>query len=195
VKLFSRMYDAVLRWSQHAHAQWILAALSFSEAIFFPIPPDVMLAPMAMTQPKRAFRFAGITTLTSVLGGCVGFVLGMWAYDAAVLPFVELMGYQDKLATIVSWFEHYGIWVVFLAGFSPIPYKLFTVSAGMLSMAFLPFLLASAVSRGLRFYLVAWLLRWGGPAMAIKLRTYVDRIGWATVIIAVLVVLVIKLVS
>jgi membrane protein YqaA with SNARE-associated domain len=186
LKLFSALYDRVLRWTQHPKADWLLALLSFTESVIFPIPPDVMLAPMAMTQPQRAWRLAALTTVSSVAGGILGYLLGYWAYDVAVVPLVETLGYQDKLATVTEWFTTYGIWIVFIAGFSPIPYKLFTVTAGVMQMAFLPFVLASAVSRGLRFYLVAWLLKTGGPAMAVKLRLYVDRIGWSVVVLAVL---------
>jgi membrane protein YqaA with SNARE-associated domain len=186
LKLFSALYDRVLRWTQHPKADWLLALLSFTESVIFPIPPDVMLAPMAMTQPQRAWRLAALTTVSSVAGGILGYLLGYWAYDVAVVPLVETLGYQDKLATVTEWFTTYGIWIVFIAGFSPIPYKLFTVTAGVMQMAFLPFVLASAVSRGLRFYLVAWLLKTGGPAMAVKLRLYVDRIGWSVVVLAIL---------
>ncbi|WP_404402651.1 DedA family protein [Idiomarina seosinensis] len=186
MKLFSRLYDAVLRWTQHPRAEWLLAIISFTESVIFPIPPDVMLAPMSMTQPQRAWRLAGITTVASVAGGVLGYFLGYWAYDAIVIPAVEALGYEDKLQQVSVWFSDYGIWVVFIAGFSPVPYKLFTVTAGVMQMAFFPFVIASAISRGLRFYLVAWLLKTGGPTMAVKLRTYVDRIGWAVVIAALL---------
>jgi len=186
LKIFSALYDRVLQWTQHPKADWLLAALSFTESVIFPIPPDVMLAPMAMTQPKRAWRLAGLTTIASVAGGILGYLLGYWAYESLVLPAVESLGYEQKLEQVTEWFKHYGIWIVFIAGFSPIPYKLFTVTAGVMQMAFLPFVIASAISRGLRFYLVAWLLKTGGPAMAVKLRLYVDRIGWGVVVLAVL---------
>ncbi|PTB85190.1 hypothetical protein C9988_02220 [Pseudidiomarina aestuarii] len=186
MKLFSWLYDRVLQWSQHRRAPAILAALSFSESVIFPIPPDVMLAPMAMTQPKRAWFFAGITTIASVLGGIAGYLLGWFAFEPIVLPLVEWAGYQDKLATVTQWFQDYGFWIIFIAGFSPLPYKLFTVTGGMLQVAFIPFVMGSLISRGLRFFLVAWLLRTGGPIMAVKLRTYVDRIGWGMVIIAII---------
>lgn len=186
MKLFSLLYDRVLRWTQHPKADWLLAILSFTESVIFPIPPDVMLAPMSMMQPQRAWRLAAITTVASVAGGVLGYFLGYWAYDVVVLPAVEALGYQDKLLRVSEWFSDYGIWVVFIAGFSPVPYKLFTVTAGVMQMAFLPFVIASAMSRGLRFYLVAWLLKTGGPTMAVKLRSYVDRIGWGVVVVALL---------
>jgi len=182
MRLFSALYDRVLQWSQHRRATPILAILSFTESVIFPIPPDVMLAPMAMTQPHRAWRLALLTTVASVLGGMVGYLLGWLAYDALVLPMVEWAGYEAKLDRITDWFQSYGFWIVFVAGFSPIPYKLFTVTAGAMSVAIVPFLIASTLSRGLRFFLVAWLMKTGGPAMAAKLRKYVDRLGWLLIV-------------
>ncbi|RWU12259.1 DedA family protein [Pseudidiomarina gelatinasegens] len=186
MKVFGWLYDKVLSWSQHRRAPAILAGLSFSESVVFPIPPDVMLAPMAMTQPEKAWRFALITTLASVLGGIAGYWLGYFLFDPVVLPLVEWAGYQDKLIRVTSWFQDYGFWIIFIAGFSPLPYKLFTVSGGMLGVAFIPFVLGSIISRGLRFFLVAWLLKTGGPKMAVHLRTYIDRIGWGMVILIII---------
>ncbi|MDV6326740.1 UNVERIFIED_ORG: membrane protein YqaA with SNARE-associated domain [Idiomarina abyssalis] len=186
MKLFSALYDKVLSWTQHPRADIILGLLSFAESVIFPIPPDVMLAPMAMTQPKRAWRLAFLTTVTSVAGGILGYFLGYWAYESLVLPAVEALGYESKLLTVQGWFSDWGVWIVFIAGFSPIPYKLFTVTAGVMQIAFFPFVIASAISRGMRFYLVAWLLRTGGPEMGVKLREYVDRIGWTLVILVII---------
>lgn len=194
MKLFSALYDKVLSWAQHPRATMILGLLSFSESVVFPIPPDVMLAPMAMTQPKKAWRLALLTTLASVAGGILGYFLGYWAYESLVIPAVESLGYQHKLLRVQGWFADWGVWVVFIAGFSPIPYKLFTVTAGVMQIAFFPFVVASAVSRGLRFYLVAWLLRTGGPEMGVKLRQYVDRIGWTLVILVIIGYVIAKLV-
>ncbi|NWO02678.1 MAG: DedA family protein [Idiomarinaceae bacterium] len=186
MKLFSALYDKVLSWTQHPRADIILGVLSFAESVIFPIPPDVMLAPMAMTQPKRAWRLAFLTTVASVAGGILGYFLGYWAYESLVLPAVEALGYESKLVTVQGWFADWGVWIVFIAGFSPIPYKLFTVTAGVMQIAFFPFVIASAISRGMRFYLVAWLLRTGGPEMGVKLREYVDRIGWTLVILVII---------
>ncbi|MEG3766577.1 YqaA family protein [Alteromonas sp. 14N.309.X.WAT.G.H12] len=186
MKLFQSCYDLAIRWAKHRHAGKYLAGLSFAESMFFPIPPDVMLAPMSLSQPHRAWRYAALTTLASVLGGIGGYALGYFAFDAWLEPLILSAGYQEKLETTIQWFEAYGIWVVFLAGFSPIPYKIFTISAGILSMAFAPFLIASAIGRGARFFLVAGLMRWGGAAMETKLREYIEYLGWATVGIAVI---------
>jgi len=185
MKIFQTIYDKMLHWAEHRYAQLILCLVSFCESVFFPIPPDVMLAPMALSSPKRAWYYAGLTTLASVLGGAVGYLLGYWLYEPVALPLIEALHYQDKMIHIQTWFEDYGIWVVFIAGFSPIPYKVFTISAGLMQMMFIPFLLASAIGRGMRFYLVAGLMYWGGAAMRDRLREFVDFLGWALVVLVV----------
>nr|WP_252735945.1 YqaA family protein [Aestuariibacter sp. A3R04] len=174
-----------LRWARHRHASRYLVGLSFAESMFFPIPPDVMLAPMSMSQPHKAWFFATLTTIASVLGGIAGFALGYFAFEMWIEPLVVSAGYEQKLNTTMGWFEQYGVWVVFLAGFSPIPYKVFTISAGVLNMALLPFIVASAIGRGARFFLVAALMRWGGKAMETKLREYVEILGWITVALGI----------
>lgn len=186
MKIFQPLYDLALRWAKHPHASKYLGGLSFAESVFFPIPPDVMLAPMSLSQPNKAWRFALITTVASIIGGIVGYFMGFYAFDLWLAPLIESWGYTEKLEKTMGWFEQYGIWVVFLAGFSPIPYKIFTVSAGILQMAFMPFLLASAVGRGARFYMVAGLMRFGGAPMEAKLRQYVEVLGWAVVVLAVI---------
>jgi membrane protein YqaA with SNARE-associated domain len=189
MRLFSPWYDRVMRWSRHRHAPWYLGGLSFAESSFFPIPPDVMLAPMCMAQPARAWRFAALTTIASVLGGLLGYLIGQLAYEL-IAPLVAPGGhYHAAFARAENWFERWGIWAVFLAGLSPIPYKVFTISAGVLSMALLPFVLASLVGRGARFFLVAWLMAWGGEPMERRLRQWVDGLGWLVVVLLVLVLL------
>jgi len=190
MKLFSRLYDSVMQYVGHRYAPSYLAVLSFSESMFFPIPPDVMLAPMSLANTARAWRFALITTIASVLGGACGYLLGMLFFEPLVQPLLVSWGYEAKFQHAMSWFESYGVWVVFLAGFSPIPYKVFTISAGLLQMAFLPFMLASAIGRGLRFYLVAGLMVLGGEKMEQNLRKYIDLIGWITVLLAVILYLI-----
>ncbi|WP_022946466.1 YqaA family protein [Pseudoalteromonas ruthenica] len=185
MQLFTPLYDAALRWAAHRHAERYLAGMSFAESVFFPVPPDVMLAPMCLAKTSQAWRFAILTTLASVIGGVLGYLLGFWLFEPLVEPFIHSMGWQDKFAQALAWFEQYGVWVVFIAGFSPIPYKVFTIGAGLLQMAFLPFLLASAVGRGARFFLVAALMKWGGARMEQKLRQYVEVLGWLVVSLAI----------
>ncbi len=182
MKLFSPLYRKALAWSRHPHAPRYLGAMSFAESSFFPVPPDVMLAPMCLASPARAWYFALLTTLTSVAGGLFGYAIGYFALDA-VLPWLEHSRYWPAYQSAVSWFERWGFAAVFIAGFSPIPYKMFTIAAGALSMALLPFALASIVGRGMRFFLVAGLMAWGGARMEALLHRYVDRLGWATVVL------------
>lgn len=192
MKLFQPLYDMMLRWARHPQASKYLGVLSFSESMFFPLPPDVMLAPMSLSQPARAWHFALIATVASVVGGAAGYLLGYFAFDAWLHPLIMEAGYGDKLDTAIGWFETYGVWIVFIAGFSPIPYKVFTISAGFLQMAFIPFMIASAIGRGARFFLVAGLMRWGGAAMEEKLRQYVEILGWLVIAIAVIAYLLLR---
>lgn len=184
MKFFSKLYDLVLGWSRHRNAPYYLGGLSFAESSFFPIPPDVMLAPMALAQPQKAWHFALLTTVASVIGGMLGYVIGMFAFDL-VEPWLHQVGYWEAYQRAGLWFDTWGFWAILLAGFSPIPYKVFTISAGVVSMAFLPFVLASAIGRGARFYLVAGLMRWGGERMEQTLRAYIDRIGWVLILLVI----------
>lgn len=188
MKIFSFLYDKTLQWSRHRHAPRYLGGLSFAESSFFPIPPDVMLAPMCLATPARAWWFALLTTATSVAGGVFGYLIGHFAYEL-VQPFVEgryAAAYQQS----VNWFNAWGFWAILVAGFSPIPYKVFTIAAGVLYMPLLPFILASTIGRGARFFLVAALMRWGGSKMEHMLKRYVDAIGWASVALITLALLI-----
>jgi membrane protein YqaA with SNARE-associated domain len=185
MRLFSPLYARAMQWARHRHAPVYLGTMSFAESSFFPVPPDVMLAPMCLARPERAWRFALLTTVTSVAGGLAGYAIGYFAFEA-LAPWLQTTKYWTSYQTAVQWFSDYGFWAVFIAGFSPIPYKVFTIAAGALSMALLPFTLASIIGRGARFYLVAGLMKWGGERMEAALQRYVDRIGWATVALAAL---------
>lgn len=181
--MFARLYDRVMHLAGHRHAPRYLAGLSFAESSFFPIPPDVMLAPMALATPSKAWRYATITTIASVLGGMAGYLLGLFFFEL-IEPLLHSAGYWEKFQLASSWFDEWGFWAIFLAGFSPIPYKVFTISAGVVSMAFLPFAIASLIGRGARFFMVAALMAWGGERMEGLLRRYIDRIGWILVLTA-----------
>jgi membrane protein YqaA with SNARE-associated domain len=189
VKIFSLLYTRAMRWARHPRAPWYLGGLSFAESSFFPIPPDVMLAPMSMAQPRRAAWFGTLTTFTSVAGGVFGYLIGMFAFEL-VAPWLESGRYAETFALAQQWFDEWGFYAIFAAGFSPIPYKIFTITAGVLSMAFLPFVLASFIGRGLRFYLVAFLMAWGGQAMESRLHRWIDWLGWFTVVVVAIVVMV-----
>lgn len=182
MKLFSALYEKTLVWSKHRHAPKYLSAMSFAESSFFPIPPDVMLMPMSLATPQKAFYFAWLTTLFSVLGGILGYAIGYWAMDV-LMPMIESMGYAEKIQRGEHFFAEYGVWIILMAGFSPVPYKLFTITAGASNMALLPFILASIIGRGARFFLVAGIMKWGGAKMEEGIRKWVDWLGWAFVLL------------
>jgi len=150
-----------------------------------------MLAPMAMSQPNKWVRLAALTTLFSVLGGLFGYLIGAYGFDL-IESFLANSRYQASYDQAVLWFEQWGVLAIFIAGFSPIPYKVFTIAAGVVHMAVVPFVLASIVGRGLRFFLVAGLMAWGGPTMESLLQKYVERLGWATVVLAVVAVVLLQ---
>jgi len=191
MRLFGGLYDRVMRWSRLPRAPWFLAGLSFAESSFFPIPPDVMLAPMSLAAPNRAWRLAALTTLASVAGGLLGYVIGVFAFEL-VEPWLRELGYWDKYLQAKAWFDEWGFWAIFVAGFSPIPYKVFTITAGTLAMPLLPFVIASVIGRGARFFLVAGLLAWGGPRLEGVLKDYIEGIGWAMVGLLVVLYLVVR---
>ncbi|WP_373017130.1 YqaA family protein [Thiomicrorhabdus sp.] len=180
MSLFSTLYDKTLIWAKHPKAPWYLGGMSFAESSFFPIPPDVMLMPMALAKPQKAFHYAWITTIFSLLGGLLGYAIGFWLLEA-IWPTIQTLGYEARYHQVEEFFNEYGVWVVFAAGFSPIPYKLFTVTAGATNMALLPFLIASFVGRGARFFLVAWVMKVGGERYEEKIRQWIDWLGWLAV--------------
>lgn len=183
MKLFSRLFEVAMHWSRHRNAPYYLAGLSMAEACVLPFPPpDIMLAPMSLARPSRAWWYAALTTVMSVLGGLLGYVIGVFFFEL-ISPLLHDYGYWGKYLAAVSKFKEWGAWAVFLAGFSPIPYKIFTISAGALQLSLFPFVIASLLGRGARFFLVSALMVWGGSKMENQLRQSVDIIGWAMVVI------------
>jgi membrane protein YqaA with SNARE-associated domain len=179
--MFETIYQSVMRFSRRREAPYYLALLSFVESFILPFPPpDVMLAPMSLARPARAMQFAALTLLFSVLGGLVGYLIGAFLFDLAE-PYIISWGYQARFEIVTTWFEHWGFWAVLVAGFSPVPYKLFTIAAGVLNLALIPFVLASILGRGARFFLLAWCLARYGPAIEPKLVRYIEYIGWSVV--------------
>ena len=142
---------------------------------------------MSIAQPKRAMVFASLTLFFSVLGGLVGYFIGVFLFDQ-VSPYIVAWGYQDRFDKVNLWFERWGFWAVLVAGFSPVPYKIFTIAAGVLQLALLPFIAASVIGRGARFFLVAWCLSRFGPSIEPKLLKYIEVIGWMVVIALVIVI-------
>ncbi len=169
--MLKRLYAWVERWAQTPYGVWALFLLAFAESSFFPIPPDVLLIAMAVTHPKAGLKFAAICTLGSVLGGMLGYLIG-WQFMASVgEKIVAFYGLTDKVAHIEALYHQYDAWAIGVAGFTPIPYKVFTISAGMFKVDFGVFLLASAVGRAGRFFLVGGLIYlFGKPIQA-----FIDR--------------------
>lgn len=186
MKIFTKLYEVVLHWSAKKNAQQYLFGLAIIESIFFPVPVDVMLAPMVIAQREKAFLYACIATVGSVLGAILGYLLGVFAFDLIVEWIIVTYNYGEVFNTVKQWFVEWGFWVIFIAGFSPVPYKVFTLGAGAFGVPFIPFLLASIVARGARFYLVSGLLKLGGEKLENALRQYVDIVGWSTVAVVAL---------
>ena len=187
MKLFGPLYEQVLTWSRHRYAERYLAAMSFAESSFFPIPVDVMLAPMCLANRSKWVRFATIATVFSVLGGLGGYAIG-WGMFEAIEPWLSESHYWDAYLTARDWFDRYGVWVVFVAGFSPIPYKVFTIAAGVAALNLPAFFIGSLIGRAARFFLVAGLVRLGGERFETTLARHIERIGWAVVVISVVLI-------
>ena len=184
LNIFSYLYDKTLSWSAHHHAPYYLAGVSFAESSFFPIPPDVMLISMGLASPHRAWYFAFIATLFSVLGGLFGYVIGHFGMHL-IEPYLMASSYQENYHHIRHWFNEYGIWIILIAGFTPVPYKLFTITAGAMHLALVPFLLASFAGRGMRFFLVSGILYFMGERLFSRLRQYIDFLGWSILLMLV----------
>lgn len=159
-----KLYDATLRLAGHRHAMWWLAAIAFIEASVFPIPPDILMIPMILAAPSRAFRIALVALVASVAGGVLGYAIGALAFETIGQPLLAAMGKADAMAAFSTRFNEVGVWAVLIAGLLPFPYKVITIMSGFTAMPLLPFLLSSIVARGLRFFIVAALLwRFGAP--------------------------------
>jgi len=188
MKLFSKLYRKVIAWSEHRHAPYYLAGVSFAESSMFPIPPDIMLISMALAKPERSWRFAWVATISSVVGGMFGYLIGAF-FMHLIYPFIVKFGYLHGFNTVQHWFELWGFWIIIVAGFSPIPYKLFTIGAGAIHMAFLPFVFASLVGRSMRFFAVAAAMYFGGAKLNQFIQRYVDVVGWLMVLVLLLAII------
>lgn len=193
--LFGKMYDRVMSWARHPKASYYLGATSFAESSFFPIPVDVLLAPMTLARRDRAWFYAGLATITSVAGAVFGYYIGIALFVQVAEPIIEFYHFENRYIQVRELFDEYGIWIIFIAGFSPIPYKVFTITAGVAHMPLLPFILTSLVARGARFYLVSWLVYIGGDKIEDVLQKRVEQIGWAVVVLVIVGAVVYKLVT
>lgn len=175
--MLRRLYDWVLHWAATPYGLWALFLLAFAESSFFPIPPDVLLIALCVARPKRSFRYALVCALGSILGGCLGYLIG-WQFMASVGErIVALYGLTDKVAYIENLYQTYDAWAVGIAGFTPIPYKVFTITAGMFKINFPVFILASAVSRSARFFIVGGLIFLFGSSIQRFIDRYFDLLA------------------
>ena len=165
------LYDRVLALAAHRRAPAYLAAVSFAESSFFPVPPDAMLVPMCIARPERAYRYAAICTAASVLGGVLGYLLGLYLFEALAEPVLRAYGHADALVRFQGWYDRWGALVILIKGLTPIPYKIVTIASGAAHFSFAVFLAASVATRGARFFLLAFLLRRFGP----PIRDFIER--------------------
>jgi membrane protein YqaA with SNARE-associated domain len=166
-----RLYDWMMRLASSDRAPWALGVVSFSESSSFPIPPDVMQIPMVLSRREKAWWYATIATVTSVLGGILGYAIGYYAYQAIGLPILEFYGKAHALDSFIQFVHEYGVPAIIVKGATPIPFKVVTIAAGVAQMAFVPFILASIVARSMRFFLVAGLLYFFGD----PIREFIER--------------------
>jgi membrane protein YqaA with SNARE-associated domain len=162
--MIRRLYDWTLSLSAHPHALWALAAVSFVESSFFPIPPDIIMIPMILAQPRKAWLIALVATVASVFGGLLGYFIGAALFDTIGQAIFDFYGKSDAVAAFNERFNAYGAWAVLVAGVTPFPYKVITIMSGWTGLSIPVFIVASIVARGLRFFIVASLLwKFGDP--------------------------------
>jgi len=169
--MLQRFYARVMALAASPNAAWWLALIAFAESSFFPVPPDALLVPMALAKPHAAWRFAAICTAASVAGGALGYLIGFALFDQLARPILDLYGYGSAYAAFQAKFQQYGLWIILVKGLTPIPYKIVTIAAGAARFDFWLFMLASVLTRGARFFLVATLLHFFGDAV----RDFIER--------------------
>jgi membrane protein YqaA with SNARE-associated domain len=181
--MMKRLYDWTLRMAEHPHALWVLAAVSFIESSVFPIPPDVLIIPMILARPSRAWLIAGVALVASVIGGLLGYAIGALAYQELGRPILEALGKGEAIEAFRIRFNDFGFWAVLTAGVTPFPYKVITIMSGVTSMPLVTFVATSILARGLRFFILAALLRrFGEP-----IRDFIERrLGILSIVFVVL---------
>lgn len=169
--MLRRLYDRTMEAAAHRNAPWALAGVAFVESSVFPIPPDVMLIPMVLAERLKAWFYAGLATIASVLGGVLGYIIGYFLFETVGEPILRFYGYSEAFADFAARYNQYGAWIVFFAGVTPFPYKVITIASGVTQLNFLVFMVASIAARGLRFFVVAALLYWFGP----PIKDFIER--------------------
>lgn len=180
-----RIYDWTLQWADRPGGTWALFFIAVAESSFFPVPPDVLLIALCVGASRKAFRFAGICAVGSILGGIVGYMIGLWGYELIGQPIVQAYHGEEVMRKIKAWYDHYGFWGNLAAALTPIPYKVFTISSGVFQFSFTGFLIASIIGRSLRFFAVAALLYFMGARVKVFIEKYFD---WLAVIFTILLI-------
>ena len=180
-----KIYDSVFHLSKENGAIYWLFAIAFIESSFFPIPPDVMLIPMILAAPKKAWSIAGVATVGSVIGAYLGYAIGFYFFQLIAEPLLNFYGYLEKFNSFKDLYNQYGAWIVFGAGLTPFPYKFITIASGVVHMNLIVFTIASIIARGMRFFLVAWLLKKYGETM----REFIEKnLGWLSILFLLLLI-------
>lgn len=180
-----KIYDSVFHLSKENGAIYWLFAVAFIESSFFPIPPDVMLIPMILAAPKKAWSIAGVATVGSVIGAYLGYAIGFYFFQLIAEPLLNFYGYLEKFNSFKDLYNQYGAWIVFGAGITPFPYKIITIASGVVHMNLIVFTIASIIARGMRFFLVAWLLKKYGETM----REFIEKnLGWLSILFLLLLI-------
>ena len=162
--MLRRLYDWIMGFAGHPRAMWVLAIVSFAESSVFPIPPDVLMIPMILARPSRAWAIAGVCLIASVLGGMLGYAIGYFAFEEVGRPIFEALGKLDRIEEFNERFNGVGFWAVLIAGITPFPYKVITIMSGWTAMPLATFIVTSIIARGIRFFLIAGLLwKFGAP--------------------------------
>ena len=184
-KLIHKTYDTMLSLSAKDHAMLFLFLVAFAESSFFPIPPDVMIIPMVLATPQKAWRIAGLATFASVIGGYFGYIIGSCFFDLIAKPLLEMYDALDQFKEFENYYHLYGAWIVFGAGITPFPYKIITIASGVVHLDLFIFTIASILARGIRFFLVAWLLKKYGAPM----KAFIEKnLGWLSVLFLILLI-------
>jgi len=181
--MLRRLYDWTMALAASRHCEKALVGVSFAESSFFPLPPDLLLIPMVLAKRVKAFRYAALCTLASVAGGVAGYLIGALLFEEFARPILDFYGYGAKFDQFAGWYNDWGIWLVFGAGLTPFPYKVITIASGAAGLNFVVFLVASLVSRGLRFFIEASLLYWIGP----PIRAFIEK--WLGLVFTLFVVI------
>ncbi len=184
-QLLHQMYDLMLKLSAHTNAMFFLFLVAFAESSFFPIPPDVMIIPMVLATPNKAWRIAGLATLASVLGGYFGYVIGAFCFDWIAKPILEMYNALEQFQEFEDYYHKFGAWIVFGAGLTPFPYKIITIASGVVHLDLFVFTVASILARGMRFFFVAWLLKKYGEPMKVFIE---KNLGWLSVLFLILLI-------